>query len=49
MRRLFSASFAYLLAGVLSGLFYREFTKLHDFPRGHLHTARASPARATSC
>lgn len=34
MRRLFSASFVYLLTGVLSGLFYREFTKLHDFPEG---------------
>jgi hypothetical protein len=34
MRRLFLASFAYLLVGVLSGLFYREFTKLNDFPEG---------------
>ncbi len=34
MRRLFYASFVYLLAGVLSGLFYREFTKLNDFPEG---------------
>lgn len=34
MRRLFYASFAYMLAGVLSGLFYREFTKANDFPEG---------------
>ncbi|HET8927879.1 MAG TPA: DUF2871 domain-containing protein [Microbacterium sp.] len=34
MRRLFYASFAYMVAGVLSGLFYREFTKLNDFPEG---------------
>ncbi|BDZ66350.1 DUF2871 domain-containing protein [Agromyces mangrovi Wang et al. 2018] len=34
MRRLFTASFAYLIAGVLSGLFYREFTKLNGFPEG---------------
>jgi hypothetical protein len=34
MRRLFFASFAYMLLGVLSGLFYREFTKLNDFPEG---------------
>lgn len=34
MRRLYYASFAYLVAGVLSGLFYREFTKLNDFPDG---------------
>lgn len=34
MRRLFLASFAYLLVGVLSGLFFREFTKLNDFPEG---------------
>jgi hypothetical protein len=34
MRRLFSASFAYMLAGVLSGVYYREFTKLNDFPAG---------------
>ncbi|WP_394553592.1 DUF2871 domain-containing protein [Agromyces sp. MMS24-JH15] len=34
MRRLFIASFAYLIAGVASGLFYREFTKLNDFPEG---------------
>lgn len=34
MSRLFYASFAYMIAGVLSGLFYREFTKLNDFPAG---------------
>ena len=34
MRRLFYASFAYMIVGVLSGLFYREFTKLNDFPEG---------------
>ncbi|GLI28942.1 hypothetical protein ARHIZOSPH14_31840 [Agromyces rhizosphaerae] len=34
MRRLFTASFVYLVAGLLSGLFYREFTKLNGFPAG---------------
>ena len=34
MRKLFSAAFAYMLIGVASGLFYREFTKLNDFPEG---------------
>lgn len=34
MRRLYIASFAYMVAGVLSGLFYREFTKINDFPEG---------------
>lgn len=34
MRRLYYASFAYMVAGVASGLFYREFTKLNDFPEG---------------
>lgn len=34
MRRLFTAAFAYMLVGVASGLFYREFTKLNDFPEG---------------
>ena len=34
MRRLFYAAFAYMLAGVASGLFYREFTKLNGFPEG---------------
>ncbi|MEB4615340.1 DUF2871 domain-containing protein [Leucobacter sp. M11] len=34
MFKLVNAAFAYLLAGVLSGLFYREFTKLNGFPEG---------------
>lgn len=34
MRRLFYASFTYMVIGVLSGLFYREFTKLNEFPEG---------------
>lgn len=34
MKKLFNASFAYLVIGVLSGLFYREFTKINDFPEG---------------
>ena len=34
MQKLFYAAFAYMLVGVASGLFYREFTKLNDFPEG---------------
>lgn len=34
MKKLLNASFSYLLAGVTAGLFYREFTKLNDFPEG---------------
>lgn len=34
MIRLFYAAFIYMLAGVASGLFYREFTKLNGFPEG---------------
>jgi hypothetical protein len=34
MKKLFYAAFAYMLVGVASGLFYREFTKLGDFPEG---------------
>ncbi|MEU5845282.1 DUF2871 domain-containing protein [Saccharopolyspora shandongensis] len=34
MQKLFYAAFAYMLAGVASGLFYREFTKINDFPEG---------------
>jgi cbb3-type cytochrome oxidase subunit 1 len=34
MRKLFYAAFAYMLLGVASGLFYREFTKLNDFESG---------------
>lgn len=33
-KKLFYAAFAYMLLGVGSGLFYREFTKLNDFPEG---------------
>lgn len=31
MRKLYYAAFAYMALGVLSGLFYREFTKANDF------------------
>jgi len=34
MKRLLNASFIYLLVGVASGLFYREFTKANDFTDG---------------
>lgn len=34
MKRLLNASFIYMLVGVASGLFYREFTKLNNFPEG---------------
>ncbi|KAM9863839.1 hypothetical protein ACI1US_00316 [Leucobacter sp. BZR 635] len=34
MKKLLNASFIYMLVGVASGLFYREFTKLNDFPEG---------------
>lgn len=34
MRKLFTAAFAYMVLGVASGLFYREFTKINDFPEG---------------
>ncbi len=34
MRKLFYAAFAYMVAGVLSGLFYREFTKANGVPEG---------------
>ncbi len=34
MKKLFYAAFAYMLAGVASGLFSREFTRLNDFPEG---------------
>ncbi|KQZ11399.1 DUF2871 domain-containing protein [Agromyces fucosus] len=34
MQKLFYASFAYMIVGVASGLFYREFTKANDFPEG---------------
>lgn len=31
MKKLFYASFIYMVIGVLSGVFYREFTKANDF------------------
>lgn len=34
MKRLSNAAFLYMLLGVTSGLFYREFTKINDFPAG---------------
>lgn len=34
MRKLINIAFAYMLAGVASGLFFREFTKMNDFPEG---------------
>lgn len=34
MKKLLNAAFVYMIAGVLSGLFYREFTKANDFPEG---------------
>lgn len=34
VRKLFNTAFIYMLVGVVSGLFYREFTKLNDFPEG---------------
>ena len=34
MRKLLNAAFIYMLVGVASGLFYREFTKLNNFPEG---------------
>ncbi len=34
MRRLYFASLAYMITGVLSGLFYREFTKANDVHEG---------------
>ena len=32
--KIFNAAFTYMIIGVLSGLFYREFTKANDFPSG---------------
>lgn len=34
MTALYRAAFTYLVLGLASGLFYREFTKLHEFPAG---------------
>ena len=31
LRSLYYAAFGYLIAGLIAGLFYREFTKAHDF------------------
>lgn len=32
--KLLNSAFMYMILGVLSGLFYREFTKANDFPEG---------------
>ncbi|GAA5145345.1 DUF2871 domain-containing protein [Microbacterium pseudoresistens] len=34
MKKLLNAAFIYMLVGVASGLFYREFTKANGFPEG---------------
>ena len=34
MKKLFNAAFIYMVLGVASGLFYREFTKANAFPEG---------------
>lgn len=34
MKKILNAAFIYMIIGVASGLFYREFTKLNDFPEG---------------
>lgn len=34
MKKILNAAFIYMIVGVASGLFYREFTKLNDFPEG---------------
>ncbi|UXN30876.1 DUF2871 domain-containing protein [Glutamicibacter sp. M10] len=34
MRKLVNFSFIYMILGVASGLFYREFTKINHFPEG---------------
>lgn len=47
MKKLLNASFIYMLAGVASGLFYREFTKLNDFPEASSRSS-ASPTRTCS-
>lgn len=36
MKKLLYASFLYMVAGLAAGLFYREFTKVHDFPEGQV-------------
>lgn len=44
MRSLLNASFISMLVGVLSGLFYREFTKAND-PPADASTQRGSLIR----
>ncbi|MGO1166830.1 MAG: DUF2871 domain-containing protein [Janibacter sp.] len=34
MTKLLNSAFVYMVLGVSSGLFYREFTKANDFPEG---------------
>lgn len=34
MLKIYYSAFTYLVLGLLSGLFYREFTKAQDFPEG---------------
>lgn len=34
MNRLYYASFTYMVLGIASGFYYREFTKAQDFPAG---------------
>lgn len=34
MTKLLNSAFIHMVLGVLSGLFYREFTKANDFPEG---------------
>lgn len=34
MKKILNAAFIYMIVGVASGLFYREFTKLNNFPEG---------------
>ena len=36
MKKILNAAFIYMIAGVASGLFYREFTKLNGFPEGRV-------------
>lgn len=44
MKRLLNASFIYMIVGVASGLFYREFTKNNGFPEESSRSS-ASPTR----
>ena len=34
MKKLLNAAFTFLFLGLAAGVFYREFTKLNDFPEG---------------